>query len=458
MPLAAHLAAIASDQGATTAVRFGEGEAWGYARLAAAVRQQAAALSGLRLPRGSIVAQTADTRELLLGTLAAPVAGYAYLPLETATTSARWQALCELGSDRMQRLDRWPDKDGDRDEDADGSPPPPVAGSTALVIATSGSEGTPKAVVHRHASLAAAAHASAQRLPLSPGDVWLNCLPLFHIGGQAILWRCFMAGATVLIHERFDATAAWRAIRNGDVTHISLVPAMLAQLLDIADTPPPTLRAALIGGAALSRPLWLRARDAGWPLCISYGMTETAAQIAMQPPTDDWQEGLVGRPLPGAEITITADGRIRIGGAQVMRGYLDTGNTPGIGLEDGAFVSGDLGRFDDSGRLVVLGRADDMLVSGGRNIHPQEIETLLACCPGISDSAVTATPDPVWGDLITALVVGDGEAGTIERWCRESIPAALRPRRILHVGALPRTPLGKLERKALPALAAETRR
>lgn len=449
--LAGHVAAIAGAAPEQLAVQLQDGTSWSYGRLAAAIDTHAKRIAACGLAPGGILAQSASARELLPGALAAPLAGHGFLPLDPETADSRWPALQTLGGPRLQRIDRLPELPC----------APPANGRAsgselALVIATSGSEGTPKAVVHTHASLAAAARASAHLLPLTHGDAWLNCLPLCHIGGQAILWRCFMAGAAVLLHDRFDAEAVWQAIRRGEVTHVSLVPAMLAQLLDAADGPPPArLRAALIGGASLSRPLRQRAVDAGWPLFVSYGMSESAAQIATLPPCLDWHEGLVGRPLPGVGLSIAADGRIRIAGGQLMRGYLDAEDTPGLGLEDGSFLSGDLGRIDDHGRLIVLGRADDMLISGGRNIHPQEIEARLCECPGIVDSAVTATPDPVWGDIITALVVASGETGAIERWCRESLPAALRPRRIVRVSALPRTPLGKLERKALPALLAE---
>jgi hypothetical protein len=132
-------------------------------------------------------------------------------------------------------------------------------------------------------------------------------------------------------------------------------------------------------------------------------MSETAAQVATFTPNDGlWHEGLVGRPLPGHEIRIGDDGRIRIRGPQVMFGYLDGG-----GLDaEGWLTTGDLGAIDGDGRLTVLGRDDDMLISGGRNIHPQEIESCLAACPGVVDVAVTGLPDPVWGDLVVALVVG----------------------------------------------------
>jgi O-succinylbenzoic acid--CoA ligase len=208
----------------------------------------------------------------------------------------------------------------------------------------------------------------------------------------------------------------------------------------------------MIGGAALAPALYERATAAGWPLNPSYGMSETAAQIATWTPADGpWHEGLVGRPLGSNEFTLTTDGRIRIRGPQLMLGYLGGGGID----EDGWLTTGDLGKIDAFGRLTVTGRADDMLVSGGRNVHPLEIESCLAACPGVRDVAVTGLPDPVWGDLVVALVVGETAAKDLKNWCRARLPGAAQPRRIVHLTSLPRNAAGKLERAALRRLARE---
>lgn len=322
----------------------------------------------------------------------------------------------------------------------------------ALIIATSGSEGKPRAVLLGNAQLDAAAAASNERLPLHPGDLWLNCLPLYHIGGQSILWRGARAGASVLLHDGFAAEQVVADLAAQPVTHISLVPAMLARLLDLGTKPPASLRVALIGGAALAQSLYDRAVAAGWPLYPSYGMSETAAQFATFDPADGpWNEGLVGRPMPGHDIRLGTDGRLQVRGPQVMRGYLD-----GSGIDaDGWLTTGDLGRIDAAGRLSILGRADDMLISGGRNVHPQEIESCLAACPGVLDVAVTGRPDPAWGDLIVALVVGPVAPDDLLAHARHHLPSAARPRKIVALERLPRNAAGKLERTALRRLAAE---
>ena len=327
--------------------------------------------------------------------------------------------------------------------------PPQVA----LVISTSGSEGEPRGVMLTDANLDAAAAASNRHLPLAAADLWLDCLRLHHIGGLSILWRCARAGAAVLLHDGFNAEAVAADLHRHPVTHLSLVPAMLARLLETDVAPPESLRHVLIGGAALSQPLHEKATTAGWPLNPSYGMSETAAQVATHTPADGpWHEGLVGRALGNSEFALAADGRIRIRGPQVMAGYLD-----GSGIDDdGWLTTGDLGKIDREGRLTVTGRADDMLISGGRNVHPLEVESCLAACPGVHDVAVTGLPDPVWGDLIVVLMVGEATQESLRDWCRTRLPGAAQPRRIVHLAGLPRNAAGKLERSVLRQLAQES--
>lgn len=328
--------------------------------------------------------------------------------------------------------------------------PEAISANAALLISTSGSEGKPRLVVLSQLQLLAAAHAANARLDLSPGALWLHCMPLEHIGGQSILWRCTLAGAGICLHERFRVDTVAADLDRWPITHISLVPAMLARLLDAGIAPPPSLRVALIGGAALSAPLHARATAAGWPLYVSYGMSETAAMLAVHTPNDGpWTPGCVGYLLAGHEIALTTKGRIRLRGPQVMHGYLD-----GSGIDaDGWLTTGDLGHVDADGRLHVLGRADDMLISGGSNVHPQAVESCLAACPGISDVAVTGFADPVWGDRVVALIVGSATPSAAEAHARRHLPAAAVPREIRQVSHLPRNPAGKIDRPALRQLA-----
>jgi O-succinylbenzoic acid--CoA ligase len=405
----------------------------------------------------TIAAMAGTASELALAALACSVAGIALLPLDPLTMGARWPVLRALAGERLRSLSPLPlvlpeaASDGSKSIDSD---------SLALVIATSGSEGSPKAVMLTHANLDCAAAASNQRLPLQPGDIWLGCLPLHHIGGLSTLYRCVRAGATLLLHDGFDAARVWHDLQAHPVTHLSLVPAMLARLLDVAGgaRPPPALRHALTGGAALSRPLFERARASGWPLNPTWGMSECAAQAAtLLQPDENWQEGEVGTLLPGFEGRTDLEGRIHLRGPQVMAGYLCPEDQTGVGLKDGWLITADLGRIDSAGRITLLGRADQVFNSGGVKVHPLEIESCLAACPGIADVAVTALPDPVWGDVLVALLVGTADAKRVECWSRQHLASAQRPRHLLKVEQLPRNALGKIERYALRALAQQAR-
>ncbi len=405
------------------------------------LRERAQALAQrLACPQGAVLAlQAAPMAEVALSAYAASWLGRAFFPLSPVLSPQRREMLLQAAG-------------------------APVADDIELLIATSGTQGEPKAVMLSGANLQAGTLASLSCLPLAAGDAWLACLPLYHIGGMAILYRCAEAGATVVLHEGFDPLRVWRDLEARRVSHISLVPAMLAKLLDAGrDAPPPAaLRYALVGGGPLSEALARRARAAGWPVCATYGMSEAGSQVATWCGLpEDWASGQVGAALPGLEVEVVDEderptsgiGRIRIRGDAVMAGYANPERRPGLGLEQGWFVSGDLGCFDEQGRLTVLGRYDDMLVSGGVNVHPQAVEEVLKRCPGVADAALTAVADDVWGDLLVALVAGEAGDEALEKWCRNELPGAMLPRRFIRVPALPRNALGKLERLALRSLA-----
>lgn len=393
-------------------------------------------------PGRAAAVRTERAVHMVTALYAAPLAGCALLPLDPARSS---QALIEA-TGAVSFDGPW---EGEADLPATLGL---VASDVHLIVATSGSGGAPKGVMLTGASLASAAAASRERLGLDARDCWLCCLPLFHVGGLSIPLRCAEAGATVRLHDGFDAERVWADLGSGEVTHVSLVPAMLARLLDVADgSPPPTLRRVLVGGASLSEELAVRARDAGWPLSPTWGMSETASQAATLPAMPgDWHPGLVGRPLDGLDVRTRDDGRLCLRGPMVMAGYANPALVPGDGLEEGGWlVTGDAGEIDDQGRVVVTGRADAILVSGGETIHPAEVEGLLAACPGISSAGVTARPDPVWGDVLVAVVTGEASEEAVLAWCRDHIPGARRPREVRVVDHLPLTALGKPDRPAL---------
>jgi O-succinylbenzoic acid--CoA ligase len=327
----------------------------------------------------------------------------------------------------------------------------------ALVAETSGSSGAPRAVMLTAGNLLASADLVRRRLGLVPGDVWLCCLPLRHIGGLSIPYRCALAGANLLVHEGFHAERVAEDLARHGVTHLSLVPPMLARLLDLDGPPPPGLRVVLVGGQSLSGPLARRALERGWPLHLTYGMTETASQVAcsdrlaVAP-----RPGVVGLPLAGLEIDCPGcpepPRALRVRGPLVMAGYANPERIPGDGLEDGWLRTSDLACLDPGGHLRVLGRADEVLVTGGVKVHPARVEAVLASAPGVGEVALLGVPDPVWGQRLVAAYTGGAEARALDAWCREHLPGAERPRGFVRLSELPTLGSGKRDRVRLREL------
>lgn len=317
------------------------------------------------------------------------------------------------------------------------------------LIPTSGTEGEGKLVALTGAQLMSSVRASRERLVFSNSDVWMLCLPLFHVGGLMIPLRCAEAGAAMVLHEGFDPVCVWDDLHRHEVTHLSLVPAMLARLLEQypGKTPPACLRVLLLGGGALPTSLARTALNADWPLCPTYGMTETASQVAtLYPPPTQYTAGLVGKPLSHLQVKIEPEsGRIMLRGGSVMDGYAGQAVR-----KDAWFVTSDLGKLDAQGNLTILGRADDVLITGGEHVHPRQVENVLMECPGIEDVAVIGTPDPIWGDRLVALYSGEASQSRLQDWSRVHLPGFMRPKTFIQLPKLPRTPLGKLQRWKLP--------
>ncbi len=303
----------------------------------------------------------------------------------------------------------------------------PTDDGDALVMATSGTTGDPRGVVLTHDALAAAAYASATALGIAPDVRWLACLPLHHIGGFSAVTRALVTGAGLEVHPRFDPDAVAEAARRG-ATHVSLVATALRRI----DAAP--FRRILLGGSA---------PPAAVPsnVVTTYGLTESGAGVVYD-----------GLALNGVGLRIGADDHIELSGPTMLRCYRD-----GVDPKDerGWFRTGDLGRVEAStGLLTVWGRADDVVITGGEKVWPDEVEAVLSLHPGVREVAVIPRDDAEWGQVVTAVVVpmvptDPPTLDDLRAMARESLPRHCAPKRLELATSLPRSRLGKVQRRLL---------
>jgi O-succinylbenzoic acid--CoA ligase len=288
--------------------------------------------------------------------------------------------------------------------------PTSVGRGVALVMHTSGTTGRPQPVELTYDQIHAQAQGTAVALGVTDDERWLCPLPLSHIGGLMVLLRSVVYATTAVIGS---------ADRD-DVTLASMVPTQLARL---SGPPPPTLRAVLLGGAAPDR----RVLEAGWPVARTYGLTQACSSVTIGEIGDTETSG---RPIPGVTVTIAPDGEIVV---------------------NGTLYTGDLGRLDDRGRLIVIGRKADTIISGGENVAPAEVEAALLEHPAVAEAGVFARPHPEWGDAVTARVVLRDEVseGELREFVGERLARFKIPKTIEIADELPRTPSGKLLRREL---------
>lgn len=310
----------------------------------------------------------------------------------------------------------------------------------AAIIHTSGTSGTPKPVELTFGNWLWSALGGASALR-SPGpERWLCALPLSHVGGLSILVRSAITGGTAVIHERWDTERALEALMHDGVTLVSVVPTTLARLLDAGLRDPPQLRCALVGGGPVPPELMRRAAAAGVPVSQTYGLTEACSQVTTQRPGDGRPDA--GAPLFCTRVRVAEDGEIHV------RGLTVSGGDPARWL-----ATGDLGRLDGEGRLTVVGRKADTIVSGGENIAPAEVEAALAEHPAVADAAVLGRPDPEWGEAVHArVIVRPGAVVTpdeLRAHCAARLARFKVPKDVRFVDELPRTTSGKLLRRSL---------
>ncbi len=317
------------------------------------------------------------------------------------------------------------------------------------ILATSGTTGTPKLALLSRRALEASARASAQHLGVRPDDRWLLAMPLAHVGGLGVVVRSLVYETPLVVHEGSADPSAWvPLVARAGVTHVSLVPTTLGRLLDAELSLPRCVRVALVGGAACPLALLERALARGIPVHTSYGLTETSGQVATS--TDDPRRL---RALPGVEIRIVSE-TIRVRTPAAMEGWLDG---PSPFDADGFYDTGDVGTLERDGSLVVHARRTDLVVSGGENVYPREVEDALERLPGVRAACVFGVPDHAWGQRVAAALVVDDAApsdAALVGALRTVLAGFKLPRSIARLPALAVNATGKLDRARTAELAA----
>lgn len=344
-----------------------------------------------------------------------------------------------------------------------------------LIMYTSGTTGRPKGVLITYGMQWWNAVGSALNLGHRADDCWLACLPLFHIGGLSILMRSVIYGISVVLLEKFDEGVVNRVICQDHVTIISVVAVMLQRMLTALDAEssqahyPTSLRCVLLGGGPAPRPLLEQCAQRAIPVAQTYGLTESCSQAVTLAPADALRKlGSAGRPLSSVQLQIRQDERllaanepgvIYLKGPTITPGYADRPSVTAEVLHDGWLCTGDLGYLDADGYLYVLDRRSDLIITGGENVYPAEIESVLLAHPAVAEAGVCGQADPQWGQVPIAFIkvhlASTIDASAILTYARQRLASYKVPRMLYFVDELPRNSSGKLLRRELRTLLPE---
>jgi long-chain acyl-CoA synthetase len=338
----------------------------------------------------------------------------------------------------------------------------------ALLIYTSGTTGVPKGVMLDHANLDAMTTMGQEALQVGDDDRCLLILPLFHVNGIVVsILTPLRAGASVVIAERFNPNSFFDVIARERPTFFSAVPTIYSMLAALPDDVRPdtsSVRFAVCGAAPASAELLARFEHRfGFPLVEGYGLSEATCGSTINPVDGPRKAGTVGLPFPGQELRILGldgtslrpgeNGEVEVRGANVMRGYLGRPDDTAAVLNNGWLRTGDLGHLDEDGYLTIVGRSKEMIIRGGENIYPKEIEDVLAGDPAVLESAVVGVPDEKWGEVVVAFVQARPgttvDVSALKARCREQLSGYKRPTAIHVLEVLPTSAVGKLDKRSL---------
>ncbi len=447
-----------------------------YAQLAAQAARMAGQLAALGLRAGDRVAVLLDrSRAAVTLVHALGWLGAVVVPINTRLTAEemRWQIKKAACQQVLTTLDNTPLSEALPLQalPASATSMPPAACSSEApfgILFTSGTSGRPKGALLTWGNLLANAVASAFRLGTLASDRWLLTLPLYHIGGLSILVRSALYGSAIRLpnfpNDHFDLQVIWQRLHEDHVTLVSLVPTMLYRLLKAypeGSAWPATLRVILLGGAAAPPEVLRAALAAGLPVAVTYGLSEAASQVATATPEETRRKpGTVGKPLMGTQVRVVdeaghdlppnAIGEIWISGPNVMPGYYADPTANHRMLVDGWLRSGDLGYRDPDGDLWIVQRRSDLIISGGENVYPVEVEAVLRQHPSVAEACVVGLPHPEWGQQVAAAVVPlPGETVSpagLSAFCRVHLGGHKIPRVWRVLPELPLTASGKIQR------------
>lgn len=323
----------------------------------------------------------------------------------------------------------------------------------ASIMYTSGTTGRPKGVLQTFGNHFYSAVSSALNLGLSSADKWLCVAPIFHISGFSIIMRGLIYGMTVRLVEKFRAEELERILANETVTIMSVVPFMLKKLIQQQNKTNThynsAFRCMLLGGGTIDRETLEACLQRSIPVVQCYGMTETCSQIVALRSADALLKlGSVGQPLFSTQLKLSKDGEILLKTPALTPGYLNLPDKLPSKMIDGWYRTGDIGHLDKEGYLYIDGRADEMLISGGENIFPQEVEQIYQRYPQINEVAVVGQNDSVWGQVPVAFVVSDRRLSPTKliNYGYEHLARYKVPQHYIFVSELPKNASGKIRR------------